>query len=479
MLSWSVRSRRSALRAPPGPSTGRGAGALADWSREISRALLTCGPSQPSTSRSRITVRCMSGSMSIASRTSASVSRDSAACSGIVSQRGSGAAQWSGLRGRRGLEAVGVDGVESPSGLGVGERRERHRAPLAHAARLRAVDEDPEDPGLQRGAALEAIQALQHRSHVSWTTSSATAPLGVNCRARRSIDGPSSSTRRMNASLVAGTQSCDEPPVGLGLHARAGVDLAHAPSVTSRARRVTDRHDRDERSPSRPARELRRDARRAAPRRRARRLARARRRDRKRDRAGGDPRRLRHARAARRRPRSRRARRARRRRAGRRRPPRPAATHSPTRRALRRPRADDASDDAARDRSATRRASLAAFYAFADELLRTLHAEAPACARPRRSGCGPSTSTSPSSRAPRPTAARAGYGASPGDEHHPEPYLYVGPGASRRAARAGPRPASAAPSSATRRCRGGAIRAPLRSPSSATAARALLEPPGR
>ena len=67
---------------------------------------------------------------------------------------------------------------------------------------------------------------------------------------------------------------------------------------------------------------------------------------------------------------------------------------------------------------ATAAARLAAFFAFAQRVLETLHAEA---------------------REPSPihlwpehfdlafTADEVNYGASPGDEHHDEPYLYVGP----------------------------------------------------
>ena len=40
---------------------------------------------------------------------------------------------------------------------------------------------------------------------------------------------------------------------------------------------------------------------------------------------------------------------------------------------------------------------------------------------------GPSTSTSRSSSAPSAAGQRANFGASPGDDDHPEPYLYVGP----------------------------------------------------
>ena len=45
----------------------------------------------------------------------------------------------------------------------------------------------------------------------------------------------------------------------------------------------------------------------------------------------------------------------------------------------------------------------------------------------RRSSFGPSISTSLSKPAPRRAGRRANYGASPGDEQHAEPYLYVGP----------------------------------------------------
>ena len=56
-------------------------------------------------------------------------------------------------------EAVRVDGR-----LVVGvaaEAREGHAAALALAPRLGRVREDPEDPGLQRRAALEAVEALE------------------------------------------------------------------------------------------------------------------------------------------------------------------------------------------------------------------------------------------------------------------------------------------------------------------------------
>lgn len=77
------------------------------------------------------------------------------------------------------------------------------------------------------------------------------------------------------------------------------------------------------------------------------------------------------------------------------------------------------------DRSAAR--ALAAFYAFADELLRTLHAEAPACAEPSPVRLWPEHFDIAFEQGEESDNRRAGYGASPGDEHHDEPYLYVVP----------------------------------------------------
>ncbi len=70
-----------------------------------------------------------------------------------------------------------------------------------------------------------------------------------------------------------------------------------------------------------------------------------------------------------------------------------------------------------------------------------------------RFGSGPSTSTSPRWSAQRTAGTRANVGASPGDDDHPEPYLYVGPwDAVGEAASSGTPTGSPAPSSATRSC---------------------------
>jgi hypothetical protein len=84
-----------------------------------------------------------------------------------------------------------------------------------------------------------------------------------------------------------------------------------------------------------------------------------------------------------------------------------------------------APDELAVDRDAAR--VLAAFYAFADELLRVLHAEAPSCADASPVRLWPEHFDIAFEQGEEDDGRRAGYGASPGDEHHPEPYLYVAP----------------------------------------------------
>ena len=64
---------------------------------------------------------------------------------------------------------------------------------------------------------------------------------------------------------------------------------------------------------------------------------------------------------------------------------------------------------------------------FASRALALVKSSLPDDADPRRSICGPSTSTSPSRPGAEAAGRRANYGASPGDDGHTEPYLYVGP----------------------------------------------------
>src|ERR1700742_1631511 len=77
-----------------------------------------------------------------------------------------------------------------------------------------------------------------------------------------------------------------------------------------------------------------------------------------------------------------------------------------------------AADDAPLDIEPDQAARLAEFYASAQRILETLHAEA----------ADPSdTHLCPEHFDVAFDAAEVNYGASPGDAHHDEPYLYVGP----------------------------------------------------
>jgi hypothetical protein len=75
-------------------------------------------------------------------------------------------------------------------------------------------------------------------------------------------------------------------------------------------------------------------------------------------------------------------------------------------------------DDAPLDIEPDQAARLAEFYAFAERVLETIHAEA---ANPSEIHLWPEHFDVAFD------AAEVNFGASPGDEHHNEPYLYVGP----------------------------------------------------
>jgi hypothetical protein len=71
--------------------------------------------------------------------------------------------------------------------------------------------------------------------------------------------------------------------------------------------------------------------------------------------------------------------------------------------------------------------ALAAFYAFGDEVLRLLHAETAEADEPSPIRLWPEHFDIAFDAGAESEGRRATYGASPGDEHHPEPYIYVGP----------------------------------------------------
>ena len=70
---------------------------------------------------------------------------------------------------------------------------------------------------------------------------------------------------------------------------------------------------------------------------------------------------------------------------------------------------------------------LGAFYAFADAVLRAFRERLPAGADASQINLWPEHFDIALEAGAEATGARANYGASPGDEHHPEPYVYVGP----------------------------------------------------
>ena len=71
--------------------------------------------------------------------------------------------------------------------------------------------------------------------------------------------------------------------------------------------------------------------------------------------------------------------------------------------------------------------ALATFYALADSVLAELHAEAPECAQASPVRLWPEHFDVAFEQGEEADGRRAGYGFSPGDEHHPEPYVYVVP----------------------------------------------------
>jgi len=87
----------------------------------------------------------------------------------------------------------------------------------------------------------------------------------------------------------------------------------------------------------------------------------------------------------------------------------------------------DGLDDAPLGVDAQAARTLAEFYAFSDDVLRTLLAEAPDGADPSEIHLWPEHFDIAFEQGSEAEGRRAGYGASPGDEQHPEPYLYVGP----------------------------------------------------
>lgn len=71
--------------------------------------------------------------------------------------------------------------------------------------------------------------------------------------------------------------------------------------------------------------------------------------------------------------------------------------------------------------------ALATFFALAADVLRELHAEAPECSQASPIRLWPEHFDLAFEQGEEADARRAGYGFSPGDDDHPEPYVYVVP----------------------------------------------------
>lgn len=84
-------------------------------------------------------------------------------------------------------------------------------------------------------------------------------------------------------------------------------------------------------------------------------------------------------------------------------------------------------DDAPLEVDPAAAAALAALYAFAWDVLGTLRAEAPADGAPSPVRLWPEHFDVAFEQGAEADGRRAGYGVSPGDAEHPEPYVYVGP----------------------------------------------------
>ena len=125
----------------------------------------------------------------------------------------------------RAAEAFGVDGRRVVLGR---QRGERHAARLARAARLGLVDEDREDPRLQRRAALEAVEAVDDAEpgllH-DLLRDRAVLHVGARHREHRAVEA---GDERLERLLVAGAETFEQRGFGGGGVRALEGDLGHA-----------------------------------------------------------------------------------------------------------------------------------------------------------------------------------------------------------------------------------------------------------
>ena len=166
------------------------------------------------------------------------------------SPSGGGDAQWPGTRLVGGQEAIGVDRRARPSPGSPSERTARQRPSRAPRVR-RDVRGDAEDPRLQRRAALEPVEALETPSHVSCTTSSATARLETYVIAARAAARSDPAHSAANASSSPARSAATRPRrPGRGaawlaaLIAHTGSSPRSASASSSASRRAPSAHPR-------------------------------------------------------------------------------------------------------------------------------------------------------------------------------------------------------------------------------------------
>ncbi len=150
------------------------------------------------------------------------------------------------------LEAVGVDRrLVAPLLGAAAEERERQRPLLAHAPRARRVEQDLEDPGAQRRAALEPVDPLDHADpgvlddllgdrparHVQRAPAAVRAGLSSSTSAANAASSPSRSASTSSAS--SGRARATRPAYSRGAsNARGGELLGRRLTETTRPLRA-------------------------------------------------------------------------------------------------------------------------------------------------------------------------------------------------------------------------------------------------
>ena len=168
------------------------------------------------------------GSLAIAARTAAASRRRAAPPPAAAPSCAAGSPSRPGSAGGRAprKRSGSTAGSSSPAPA---ERGERHAARLALAAGARAVGDDPQDPGLQRRAALEAVEALQDAEpgllHDLLGDGAAAHVAERDPQHQRAV----AVDERHERVLVAGAQAREEVAIGVDDDVAHGRDLFAVP----------------------------------------------------------------------------------------------------------------------------------------------------------------------------------------------------------------------------------------------------------